>query len=103
MKLKEDVFTVFETAPNQHDALRGIYRLLSPSRGDPETGKPPVCGHKLYRFLTGLFCAYDFENHPERPPGALWFDKGFVPSFRTPDWLVEPPALGEADGQGCFT
>jgi predicted transcriptional regulator len=102
MKLKEEVFSIFEKAPNQHDALRGIYQLLSPRGKDPDAGVPPLCGHKLYRFITGLFCSYDYEKHPERPCGRLWFDKGFVRSFRVPDWEVDlaPPA---ADGKSCFT
>ena len=102
MKLKEEVFSIFEKAPNQHDALRAIYQLFSPRGDDPDYGELPLCGHKLYRFITGLFCSYDYEKHPERPCGRLWFDKGFVRSFRVPDWEVDlaPPA---ADGKSCFT
>ena len=102
MKLKEEVFSIFENAPNQHDALRAIYQLFSPSCQDPDSGEPPLCGNKLYRFITGLFCSYDYEKHPERPPGELWFDKGFVRSFRIPAWKVDP-APSQADGKSCFT
>jgi len=102
MKLKEEVFSIFENAPNQHDALRAIYQLFSPGCQDPDSGEPPLCGNKLYRFITGLFCSYDYEKHPERPPGELWFDKGFVRSFRIPAWKVDP-APPPADGKSCFT
>jgi hypothetical protein len=101
MKLKEVVFSVFENACDQREALLEIYRLLSPGVL-PDSGRKALCGHRIYRFITGQFCAFDREKHPERPPGGLWFKKGFERSGLIPDWQVVIALVADTDERNCF-
>jgi len=88
-EIQEKVRRVFESAQDQQDALFELYALFIPDwDGDVSVSGIPACGENLYRFITSLFCAFDFENHPGRPSGQLWREEGFFRDESFGNWEV---------------
>ena len=91
LALKDTIASIFESSRSQEEALERVYGLFFSG----EAAGAGKCGERLYRYLTALFSSFDYERHPDRPPGGLWHRRGFLRDRTLPPWTavwMEAPA-----------